>query len=548
MVRRRRAPHAAAPHAAAPHRLALTAAALGAALALGPPGAKAAAQTAPRSAGPAAVTGLVRDSLGSPGGAAFAGAAVHLVPAGTPGAPGQVAVTDSAGRFRLDSVAPGRYLAGFLHPRLDSLGLEAPTRVVEVGPGAAEVRADLALPGAPALAAAVCGARGGATGVLLGRVLDAERGEPVSGGAVVVRWGEVVLNRRGVRRAVEERRGTVGPGGRYAVCGVPAGDDVTVQAVATLATRATGTTAGPAPGDSAVSGVVDVRLPPEAPWLYRELLVDLRVAAWPPTTTAASTVVPPPADPAPLPVPPGTPAGGAPAARGTAALAGRVRDRDGRPLAGARVVVRTRTAWGDPVSPGGVEAASDALAVTGADGAYRLAGLPAGTRAVAVFALGHTPARAAADLRPGRVTAADFTAGPRVVTLDAVRVSASRVNPASEFARHRRRGFGYFSDPDAIARRRPNSVADVLVGAPGLHVAGTARGRPIMRGRLGCAPTLFVDGARVADGDSSDLDSHVPLRYVGAVEVYPSAFDAPAQYGGWSSCAVVLLWTKRALR
>jgi hypothetical protein len=70
--------------------------------------------------------------------------------------------------------------------------------VVEVGPGAAEVRADLALPGAPALAAAVCGARGDSTGVLLGRVLDAERGEPVAGGAVVVRWGEVVLDRRGV--------------------------------------------------------------------------------------------------------------------------------------------------------------------------------------------------------------------------------------------------------------------------------------------------------------------------------------------------------------
>jgi hypothetical protein len=146
------------------------------------------------------------------------------------------------------------------------------------------------------------------------------------------------------------------------------------------------------------------------------------------------------------------------------------------------------------------------------------------------------------------VTAADFTAGPRVVTLDAVRVSASRVNPASEFARRRRRGFGYFYDADAIARRRPNFVADALVGLPGLRVAGTDRGRPIMRGRLDCIPTMFVDGVRVPDGDTAGLDSHLSLGQIAGMEVYPSAYEAPPPYNGPNICVVILLWTPSALR
>jgi hypothetical protein len=387
-----------------------------------------AAHPAPQGAVPSVVTGTVRDSLrGGP----LAGATVQLVPVGTPAAPGRVAATDTAGRFRLDSVLPGRYLVGFVHARLDALGLEPPTRVVEVRPGAGEVWADLAVPGAAAVIASVCGARSDSAGVLIGQVLDAGDGAPAAAGSVVVRWGEVVADRRGVRREVRERRAAVGAGGRYAVCGVPGGSEIAVQALVPAAVPAAMPAAMPTAGpasvarhaahvDAAASGEVEVDLPAGGAVVERDLWVDVSAArdAESPGSATASSRTTDPRGAGALAAGPG-----AAVARGTAGLAGRVRDADGRPLAGARVVVRVGpprrvpSAGGAAGGRAGNDAGNDAgapsdpVAVTDADGAYRLAGLPAGTRAVAVFALGYTPARATVDLRPGRVTAADFAAG-----------------------------------------------------------------------------------------------------------------------------------------
>jgi hypothetical protein len=69
-----------------------------------------------------------------------------------------------------------------------------------------------------------------------------------------------------------------------------------------------------------------------------------------------------------------------------------------------------------------------------------------------------------------------------------------------------------------------------------------------MRGRLGCTPALFVDGVRVPDGDTAELDAYVSPGQVGAVEVYSMGMEAPAPYAVSHMCPVVLLWTKGALR
>src|SRR5689334_19925737 len=54
--------------------------------------------------------------------------------------------SDSLGQFVLDSIARGRYIAGFLHPMLDSLGLVFAQRLVTVS-DQKDVRFDLAVPG-----------------------------------------------------------------------------------------------------------------------------------------------------------------------------------------------------------------------------------------------------------------------------------------------------------------------------------------------------------------------------------------------------------------
>src|SRR5918998_3903341 len=55
----------------------------------------------------------------------LAGALVQLVPADQPQARARSAQSDSLGRWALDSVPPGRWLATFFHARLDSVGVAA---------------------------------------------------------------------------------------------------------------------------------------------------------------------------------------------------------------------------------------------------------------------------------------------------------------------------------------------------------------------------------------------------------------------------------------
>src|SRR5213596_1069990 len=63
--------------------------------------------------------------------------------------------SDSLGRFVLDSVARGRYIAGFLHPMLDSLGLAFTQRQLTVNADG-DVRVDLAVPAPERIQSALC--------------------------------------------------------------------------------------------------------------------------------------------------------------------------------------------------------------------------------------------------------------------------------------------------------------------------------------------------------------------------------------------------------
>ncbi len=472
---------------------------VGTTLALGLPGALVAQ---------AAVVGVVRDSLT---GRRLAGATVQLVLEAAVGARARTVDTDSAGAFRIPDVAAGRYLITFLHPRLDSLGFEAPTRALEVPEGAGEVRADLALPGARTLFAALCGARRDTTGVLIGRVLDAASGEAVATGAVVVRWAELRIDATGVHREMRSVRAPVLAEGRYAACGVPADVPVAVQA-----------TSGDGRRPAGASGAIELKLDPAAPLVYRDLLTSGSVAA------AATAATPNASDNAAA-----RPAAAA-VRGGTARVAGRVRRPDGSPLAGARVVVRGT-------------GAADSVAVSDAGGAFRLDALPGGTYPIEAIAIGFTPARAAVDLRPGQPAAVDLAVGKRVASLERVNVYAAAPRANSEFAQHMRSGaFGRFVTAADIERRGALTVGDALMMVPGLHVGASSLGRSVIVGRGRCTPTVYLDGMRLQDG-ATEIDNYVTPSEIGGIEVYADAMTAPAQYGR-GSCASVVIWTKGTLR
>lgn len=426
----------------------------------------------------ALVSGTVRDSLSW---RPFANATIELVPAATPWLPGFTTRSDSAGRYSITAVPAGRYLFGFQHPRLDSLGMDAVAGTLEVRSAPTRVTADLALPSARTFARALCGANGGDTsGVLVGRVLDAASGVAVSQGTVQVQWGEVFVGGDGAGHGRRQLTATVGADGRYVACNVPTDVPMTVQAH-------TGTTLA--------SGEIEVAFAYDMPFLHKDILVGA-------TRRDASTV--------------SGESAAAPTSRGSARLTTRVLRDDGAPVVGARVRV--------PVA--------DVQAVTDSTGVAQLRDLPAGSHSVEVTALGFAPMRGSADLRPDADAITTLRASRTVPTLDAVTVRSARERDFTGFYERRAKGNGYFVDSDQLRKWGVPTLDNALAMAPGLRKGA---------GRGGCPATFFIDGQRIDYGLNEVLNGIT----IGGVEVYADPAAVPARFtsGLSGNCAVIIVWT-----
>ncbi|MDQ2668756.1 MAG: carboxypeptidase regulatory-like domain-containing protein, partial [Gemmatimonadota bacterium] len=190
----------------------------------------------------ATVTGTVYDSVAH---APLAGADVQLVELKDRSRAYTVRA-DSLGRFRIDSVRPGDYAAGFFHAALDALGIEPPLQAARIRAGNDNVLA-LVIPGPVAMMRALCPARpaGDSAGAVAGSVRGAESGAPVKGAKVIVSWLELFIDSRGI--VTQQRRVPVATGenGDYRICGVPGADTVLASVEA--------------PGRQ--SGVIEVAIP-----------------------------------------------------------------------------------------------------------------------------------------------------------------------------------------------------------------------------------------------------------------------------------------------
>ena len=464
--------------------------------------ASASAAQATDSTGAARVTGMVRDSLtGRP----LARALVQLVSDKPDGPAAQSVLSGTDGLFEFLGVADGRYTLGFHHALLDSLGLEPITRPLFVdGPRTWTV--DLGTPSPARLRAALCGDVGSTAtnGIVMGTVRRAPDGEPVPGAGVFGQWREVVLASRRVEERLPRRDDTSRDGGWYVLCNVPG-----AGTMALLAHRAADSTA-----------LIEVEVP-ETGFLRRDLWLGTarrsRVA-----DSIGST----------------TTAGGAPSAMRTIAVGdgvvtGTVRSGDGdRPLAGVTVGLvdgpRVRT---------------------DAQGAFRIANAPFGTRLLEIRAVGHAPHQEVVDVLPG-IPSVDITLRTTQAVIDAVRVTASRFGGTAllEFEERRKTAFGRFLNADEIMRRRPIVTTDIFRAFPGVFVDGNVDtdARVQMRGVYAerCEPTVFVNGSPMVGMRASDLNDFLkPERLLG-VEVY-QAGNAPPQFvTGAGECGSLVFWTR----
>lgn len=400
------------------------------------------------------------------------------------------ATTDAQGKFRLDSIPPGTYRIVVFHPMLDTLGFSVGT--IPLRMGADSVRQVLlGTPSAQTLVTNACPAPKRRLGpaAIMGRVLDPDTHAPLAGVRVSVVWSELAVGKDvGVRRVPQVREGRTDANGAFVICGVKAGIQGTLEADRGRAQTA------------------------EVPIDLGESLLELQTLTMTAITGTDSTL---------------------PQA-GKAVLTGRVVDQRGLPVENARITVQGATA----------------TVSTGKDGAFRLAGLPSGTRAVLVRSLGYSPSQLPVQLSAAKPATLAVQLQKAPPTLPAVHVESQVAQALKDngFEDRRRMGMGYYLGPEDIARRQPQQLSSLFPMIPGFQLrSGAGTGMAITSVRDGCV-SFWVDGVPWKETNPGDLDYQLQVDQLMAVETY-SAAAAPLQYKvpGQSGCSVVLLWTNRTV-
>jgi carboxypeptidase family protein len=441
------------------------------------------------------ITGTVFDSLIT--NAPLAQATVMVV--GT----GLSRVTDARGRFQIDSVPAGRVQLTFFHPALDSVGMGAGTWDFDVAT-AGESEVKLGTPSAKTLRGTLCPGLADSTntGLLLGRVRDVDRGEPITGAHISTKWLEVVFGPRGPSAEKFEASAASLSSGAFALCAVPL--DVPVFVRASI-------------GDQ-VSGPVEI-FANSRPVLFQDLAISLSDSTARLSVDSALNAAPTEEQARPP---------------GTASLTGSVRDLNGRPVGGARVALH---------GGGGT-------VVANRDGTFRLADLPAGTQTLDVRAIGFTPARHAVHLASSASTDVNWALDRRAAQLPTVRVLGGSRLDRNGFRARARAGHGSFLNEAQIAAMGGATGMDVLRRAPGLTLEYRTISRrtirvPTLRSSDGrrCVPNLFVDGGIWMDG-WDQVGNFLMKADILAIEVYASTFTIPPQFDRHTSCGSVVIWTR----
>lgn len=415
-------------------------------------------------AGTVPVTGVAYDSLrGEPLRGGFI----------TVGGVGQSTSSDSLGVFHL-ALAPGSYTISILHSAFDSLGLSGASTKAVVRDGRDTVH--LSIPSFASLWRTACG--GGAvprdTGFVFGTVRDAERQTPLGGATVIVRWIALGLDSSAMKKTqptvVDQAWGGEARSdstGGYVLCGVPS--DATLRVLARK--------------DSLSSGLLEL-----LPHDDHRPRVERRDFLLGSTTDSALTK------------------------RGV--VAGLVRDGDGQPVVGARVI----TSGADEVR-------------TGADGRFALVNVPIGTREIEILGIGVQPIAAAADITT-RDTAFVAVEVRKIHELPAVVVTAqtARQRLLAEFEERKALHIGYFMDSTRVSQFRTIRDARAFLGE-------------------GCS--VYIDGVHYRDSREASIELYTRNpQSIAMVETHahwdPSM---PFLYRDAAAmrCGVLLVWTKNWL-
>jgi hypothetical protein len=416
----------------------------------------------------------------------------------------RVGITDSLGRFLVDSIKPGSYKVDVDHPILDTLGILLSTAPMQFA--ANEVtRVVIAVPSQEFLAGRFCtpARRALGPGVLVGRVREPDSENSAVGARVSLVWYDpdppaVAGVPVKIKKAPRVREATVGEDGTYRLCGLPEKYEGKLQAQR----KDGGTTA-------------------EVQIVQEDGLLALRSMSVAPLVVASATDTGAKAAPKVM--------------KGGARVLGRVINKQGVPVGNARVTLN----------------GTGAATLTRENGEFVLDSLPAGTQAITVRHLGYAPTEVSVELSSRTPARVSVQMGPYVPELTPVEV-VSRQDQGLErvgwTTRKRGAASGYFISPEQIEARKATQFTDLLTTSPGIRVQGSM-GRMFITatrtaGRAGCV-NVYVDGSLWQQMEAGDLDSFVRPQDVAAIEVYPGGGSMPVEFqtsGG--DCAAVVVWTK----
>jgi hypothetical protein len=413
-------------------------------------------------------------------------------------------ITDSLGYYHIDSVPPGQHRLVVIHPLLDTLGIQLVTPPMTVAAGDNR-EANLAVPGGERLVSLLCPAARLAFGpaALVGFVHDADTDAPAQGAKVQLLWYE--SDPLGLKKTPKVREYPVGKDGTYRICGLPPTMSGKLQVFR--------------------NGVQTGEVPVELGGTSGTNLLAMRSMSISSTAQVVSSAA---SD---------TSGKQTTTVRGRARVTGKVLNKYGQPIVGARVELQN----------------TGAATKTRTNGEFTLDSLPSGTQTLEIRQLGFSPTEVPIELSQASPQSVTVKMTEYVPVLSAMRVTAQRERGLSDvgFSDRKRSGMGYYLDADQLKMRKTTQFSDMLRTVPGVRVTPAGDGTNVIqssRDPTGGCVTFYVDGSPWQQMTPGDLDTYVRPDEVAALEVYNGA-TTPAQFQqpGMSGCTTVVIWTERRI-
>ena len=188
---------------------------------------------------------------------------------------------------------------------------------------------------------------------------------------------------------------------------------------------------------------------------------------------------------------------------------------------------------------------SDIRVATGANGRFRILGLPPGEYILIVRRLGYAPSSTVARVTERDTLRASFMLERVATELSPVVVSANHApTRMAEFEHRRKLGEGQFMTQTEIEKRNEPLTSDLLRTFMSVAVGGFAVNRRMLPTRT-CPFQFFVDDIAIP---TPIIDADLPSpKELAGIEVYANSATVPLQYktfSGGGFCGVILLWTR----